>query len=543
MRRYIFWPISVMLAAALMLPIHSYSAAPKPITPQLWLYDATNLLPSANVAATRSLWHRAAMCGYNHILLSDSKLAHLHWLGPMRAIYQRHVRALLAYAATVHLKVVPSVCEIGYSNDLLFGDPTAAEGLPVRHVAFVVNGQIGRVKPDSSDELPAVPQWHDAVVQVYNRHATISNNRGNARMVFDKLLQRWHVYHVSFFVRTHNYTGHPKLRVFTRAMMNLQYERLDIKATQAWRRYDVVFDTLNHRHVKLYFGVWGSHTGLLQLKDWHMQLAGLVNSLSRPGAPTTVLGLVAGRDYVPVVDPNLGNHPWPGEYQSWHKPVDLHFLKPLPNGTVVYVSWYYPPIVYDGQVAACIGSHAFWRLARREATSVRNLFHAHAYMLAIDECRVLDWDPSCVARRQSPGQLLAWATRRYSKLLGNSALYTWSDMFDPYHNAHDHYYLVNGSYADSWCGLSHRIIIMNWNYGQRDKSLAFFADRGYRQIIAAYYDQPLSATAAWIKSANQFGGVMGFMYTTWQGNYREIKPFAQMVQQKAHLQSPRGAKP
>lgn len=538
MWRRICWVIATIIAAGTILPINVYSAAPKRVMPQLWLYDATNLLPSANVASTKALWRDAATCGYNHILLSDSKLAHLRGLGSMRAVYQRHVRALLTYAATLHLKVVPSVCEIGYSNDLLFGDPSAAEGLPVRHVAFVVNGQIGRVKPEPSVELPASPQWHDAAVQVHNREATIFKNRGNARMVFDKLLQPWHVYHVSFSVRTHDYTGHPKLRVFTRGMMNLQYERLDIKATQAWRRYDVVFDTLNHRRLKLYFGVWGSHTGLLQLKDWHMQVAGLVNPLSRPGAPTTVLGFVAGRDYTPVTDPNLGNHPWPGEYQAWHKPVSIHFLKPIPNGTVVFVSWYYPPIIYDGQVAACIASHAFWRLARQEATGVRNLFHAHAYMLAIDECRVLDWDSSCMARGQSPGQLLAWATRRYSKLLGNSALYTWSDMFDPYHNADGHYYLVNGSYAGSWRGLSHRMIIMNWNQAKRDKSLAFFADRGYQQIIAAYYDQPLSATAAWIKSANQVRGVKGFMYTTWRGNYREIKPFAQMVLQKARVHLP-----
>ena len=32
-------------------------------------------------------------------------------------------------------------------------------------------------------------------------------------------------------------------------------------------------------------------------------------------------------------------------------------------------------------------------------------------------------------------------------------LYIWSDMFDPGHNAHDHFYEVEGTIAGSWIGL------------------------------------------------------------------------------------------
>ena len=52
-------------------------------------------------------------------------------------------------------------------------------------------------------------------------------------------------------------------------------------------------------------------------------------------------------------------------------------------------------------------------------------------------------------------------------------------MFDPYHNAVEGpYYLVNGPWTGSWEGLDKDVMVVNWNYGKRDQSLKFFADRG-----------------------------------------------------------------
>ncbi len=72
---------------------------------------------------------------------------------------------------------------------------------------------------------------------------------------------------------------------------------------------------------------------------------------------------------------------------------------------------------------------------------------------------------------------------------------------------------------------------MNWNGDHKNKSLKFFEARGNRQIIAAYYDAPLSQTAAWIRAAKPVPGVIGYMYTTWAGDYRKIGAFAKLIHQ------------
>ena len=102
----------------------------------------------------------------------------------------------------------------------------------------------------------------------------------------------------------------------------------------------------------------------------------------------------------------------------------------------------------------------------------------------------------------------------------------WSDMFDPHHNAVKDYYLVNGDLKGSWLGLDPKVVIMNWNFGARDKSLAFFSGRGHPQILSGYYDAGPDQIKGWLEAARGVPGVIGVMYTTWQNNYTDLEAFA-----------------
>ena len=77
-------------------------------------------------------------------------------------------------------------------------------------------------------------------------------------------------------------------------------------------------------------------------------------------------------------------------------------------------------------------------------------------------------------------------------------------------------------------------MILNWNFGKRDESLKFFADRGNRQIIAGYYDAPLTDFQKWLDSSAKVKGVIGYMYTTWNSNYDHIEEFAKMARAARH---------
>jgi hypothetical protein len=155
------------------------------------------------------------------------------------------------------------------------------------------------------------------------------------------------------------------------------------------------------------------------------------------------------------------------------------------------------------------------------------------YFMNHDEIRILNWDAASMERNMDAGPLLAENVRTcidtLRELNPGGRVYVWSDMFDPHHNAHADYYLVRGDLAGSWEGLDPEVIIVNWNHGQRDKSLKWFADRGHRTLIAGYYDAPVNQVSQWLASARGVPGVVGLMYTTWQSNYDDLERFAEAV--------------
>ncbi len=101
-------------------------------------------------------------------------------------------------------------------------------------------------------------------------------------------------------------------------------------------------------------------------------------------------------------------------------------------------------------------------------------------------------------------------------------------MFDPHHNAHDDYYLVEGDLSDSWEGLPGDLVLMNWNGGKRAESLAFYSGRGHRQLIAGYYDSGDGAASARaeVEAGREVPGFLGLMYTTWRRDYGEVEACA-----------------
>jgi hypothetical protein len=493
---------------------------------ELWLYYPTNLLPDESIAKARPIWTRAGKAGYTHVLLADSKFARL---GEMDNRYFDHAEQIKKLAAELKLTLVPALFSVGYSNDLLSNDPNLAEGLPVRDQLFVVgNDGVATVEADPKVSLDTIA-FKDPVVSISGNVATFTPADGNARMRFKLKVAPDRCYHVAVSIRTRDYKPQPEIKALA-GERSLQWQNLGVKPTQDWTEHHVVFNSLDHNEVNLYFGVWGhSPTGSLEMKDWRIEESPLVNLLRRPGAPLVIKSeggpaLVEGKDFEKLTDPKMGSVPWKGEYDSWHQPPILKtHLKPASR---LRVSWYHPAIVYDGQVSACISEPAIMRLLADQSSRVKKLFDAPGYMMSHDEFRTLGWDESCRGSHHTPGELLAANVRQCSELLKPARAYVWNDMFDPFHNAvPGPYYLVNGPWTGSWEGLGKQVAIVNWNYGKRNESLKFFADRGHQQIIAGYYDGGQD-TRAWVESAARVKSVIGFMYTTWRSDYSQLAQFA-----------------
>jgi hypothetical protein len=299
---------------------------------------------------------------------------------------------------------------------------------------------------------------------------------------------------------------------------------------------------LNESAVNLYAGFWGQGSGTLWIDDVALEELALVNVLRRKGCPLTVksadgaITYEEGRDFEPVADPKLGKVPWEGEFEFEH---DGAVIRPaarsrIRSGDRLRVSWYHPVITHESQVMCCLSEPKLEEILRDQARRVNALFHPRTFFMSHDEIRVANWCRACQDRRLSPGALLAENVRRCTAILKSvnpqARIVVWSDMFDPNHNAVEHYYLVNGSLAGSWEGLARGVIIANWNGGKARESLDFFSKRGHPQLIAGYYDgDDLTNFKEWDSAARNTPGVIGFMYTTWQHKYGLLERYGEAM--------------
>ena len=505
--------------------------AEKPPEQQLWLYYPTNLLVAENVDKLEQIWSRAAKAGYTHVLIADSKFSRL---AEMDKRYFDNVGRVKRIASELKLTLVPAVFSVGYSNDLLSMNPNLAEGLPVKDSLFVVGADgTARLEPDPPVKLMQIA-FVDAPIKLDGSHAVFSPAKENIRLCYKVPVKPFRCYHIAVKAKTQDYTAKPEVKVLAGEGASLQWQNLGVKPTQDWTEHHVIFNSLDHDSVNVYFGIWGGAEGKLELKDWSIEEVGLLNVLRREGAPLEVKEeksgklLSEGKEFEAVVDPMMGNQPYSGEYTAWHEPPVMKTK--LPAGTRLRVSWYHPAIIYDGQVGCCPADERTFNLLADQANRMTDLWAADAYMMSHDEIRVMGWDAACEGMKATPGKILAHNVNYCIELLKPRRAYVWNDMFDPFHNAvPGPYYLVNGDLTGSWDGLAPEVVIMNWNESKRAESLKFFADRGHKQVIATYYDDPsLESTKRWLATAKGHPSVEGFMYTTWTNEYDHIEAFAEV---------------
>jgi hypothetical protein len=312
----------------------------------------------------------------------------------------------------------------------------------------------------------------------------------------------------------------------------LAFAHLGVKPTQEWTVHHQVFNSQDCIEIGVYVGCWGGKTGTLEIKDIQLEEIGLVNALRRDGCPFGVKResgeeLAEGKDYEKFADPLMGSKPYNGSYDVYHTPPVLKVH--APDGTKLKVSYYHVLTIYDGQVMICPSEPRTLALLKKQTEMVTKLYGAKQYFMHFDEIRCMNQCALCRRRKLQPGAMLAELARICTALLHDAApgarLYTWNDMFDPSHNAvKKDYYLVAGDLSGSWEGLEKDTVIVEWNYGKRDESMAFFAGRGHALLPAGYYDGSQD-THKWLDSMRKFPGTVGIMYTTWEHKFGELESF------------------
>ncbi len=541
-------------------------AAPAP-TPLMfrWVWCMHYLNNDQNTADLQALMGRAKKAGYNGIVLADYGLSVLDHLS---SHYFQNLAAVKKTADELGLGLYPTVCQMGYSNGLLSYDPNLAEGLPVRDAPFVVRGGQADIDTAQSatlnnggfedaqgdkmtgwtfqDNIGTASFADKTVTHGGGQSLRIENvgaadpQAGHGRIMQTVTVSPFRQYHLSFWAKTDNFEtpGAVQVIALTPQGRSLAYNDVHIQRTQDWTQYQVVFNSLDNTQVNLYFGVWGGKGGKMWWDDIRLEEVGFLNVLRRAGCPVVVNGgdgtvYAEGRDYEAVKDDKLGVSPYPGQYDTYHAPPPLTLTPAsrIKDGQHLRVSFYHSVKFGGDQVTACLSDPKVYALMQQQITRVNELLHPPGFLLSHDEIRAANWDAACQARKMTPGQLLADNARRCvqmaEKANPKAHVFVWSDMFDPAHNAHDSYYLVNGTLADSWKGLPGSVVVVNWNFDGRKKSLPFFAGQGHAQVLAGYYDGTPDSIRTWLDDAKGVSGIKGVMYTTWNGNYADLEAFAQ----------------
>jgi len=320
----------------------------------------------------------------------------------------------------------------------------------------------------------------------------------------------------------------------------LSHSNLGVKRDQEWRQPHAIFNSLGDDEIRFYLGVWDAGQGKLWLDDVQVVEEPLVNLVRRPGCPLMVSDKAGktyeeGKDFAELRDEKLGVTPWPGNFEIYHAPPQLKLLpgSRIKEGTELLASYYHAVTIYDNQVPCSLTEPKVFEVVEDQVERVEKLFQPKTYFLSHDEIRVANWSGPERKAGEAAGKVLAKNVEKCVQIIRKhnpqAHLCVWSDMFDPHHNAVDNFYLVNGDLAGSWEGLPKDMLIINWNSGNAEKSLPFFAGRGHRQVLAGYYDAPPEGIVRWLKAGKGVEGLDGAMYTTWQSNFDDLERFADLA--------------
>jgi hypothetical protein len=539
-----------MVGALLLLgpawPAHIWAAPPSTEQPgprqqKRWLFVWRDMSNPKEVERMIARFPQARASGYNGVVFSYN-------VAPSK------VAEFKQAAKENGLDLVAIV--MGGSHDRNY-----MEGVLVKDAVFMVHDGRAALEPDhtarllnadfeeaNGNHLKGWTMQDDEGLTTFADHEVVHTGKASLRMenigknqyqhcrVAQPLsLQPHRQYRVSFWVKTdHLSPADAEVKVLnSNAQYAVSFQSFHVDATQDWKHYDLVFNSLENQKAMLYLGCWSGKAGKLWWDDLQIEEIGLVNVLRRPGCPVTVRGedgvmYEEGRDYERVVDPML--HPW----RAYHEPplIKITSSSRIHEGARLRVSYYHPIIIYEDRLTSCLSEPKIFADWENEVKQADALLHPAAFFMSHDELRVINQCALCQSKHMTPGELLAWNVRQAAgiirKVRPDAEIWVWNDMFDPMHNAVDHFYAVNGSLAGSWKGLDKDVGIVNWHGGLKGKNCQFFADLGLRQILSGYYDtdEDGAGIAEWLANTKGVPGIIGAMYTTWEDKYGAMQVWA-----------------
>ena len=543
--------------------------------PERWFYMSTPLTDEASTVKTIEALETAKKAGVTHVQVVYKRTCRLHLPGNEQ--YLARVKRVREAATRLGLKIVLTVLPTGYAAQYPYFDGNILAGIPVRDMPFVVRGK--KIVIDPSAALPVANAgfeefegdteagWthHDlpgknSFVDTTEKHSGKASWRvenliemrkedprhGGSAVLSQKFkVKPFQYYRVSYWTKGAGGMYPNGLQVSSdKPYKRLIYSGIPIKRDKKrevseWTKAEVTFNTLRSEEITVRLGM-SVRKGTAWFDDIRIEPAGPVLIVRRPECPLVVTSedgktvYEEGRDFKPLRDPLLSASPFRGELSIKHDvPFELTDRTRIQDGQKLKVSFYHTMLIGWSQQVISMQADKVFRILEQEIKNGLKYWQPDGIFFNYDEIRIGGWEKQPDGQKLTPGQILAGHVRKSvamaRTLAPKAKLYTWSDMFTPYHNArplrqgeklNGYYWVTDGNWDGAWEGLPKDMTIMNW-YSPDSRTPTFFADLGLRQILCGYYDKSDDASmkkniVKWLDVTKETPLVDGFMYTTWK---------------------------
>ncbi len=526
---------------------------------------------------------RAKAKGANTVLYGDSKLNRFGIGQDPGNRWMNETQKFVDGVKERDMDLLFMTITMGFCGSVISDDVDLTTGYPIKNQPLRrINGELQPVSTASvpnggfersSDNVPEGWTFQDApgsrtfVDTAIKRSGSASfraeaKNGAMSRIITDFEVKPFHQYTLRFWIKTENLTAQNLLAIVRdennkdRNLTNLRlstpkadgsrvYFNRPNNLTLDWTEMRIAFNSLNATRVNLGLSLFGGSSGKIWWDDVTILDTPVLNWLNRDDLPTTIKredgsALSFGKDAQRPIDGKLGQSGFPGKYDTHHRAPKILIgeASSIEENEVVTISGYHALPTANGQVSCSWNHPEIYARMRMIHERLKNTYEPDGYLVNYSEIRTGGWEPSDTQFGTSGAALAASIQQAFKDLeevAPDAQYYFWNDMVDPNHNAEENYYQVNNTLAESWTTLDpEKVIIATWWEGQKitdfgPLSLNFFADKGFEQVLGAFYDADVNDNYnRWQTAAIGVTRIVGNMYATWRKDYSKIEAFGDL---------------
>lgn len=529
------------------------------VYPHRWVLVGSQLRTDAEVTNMEGIVRTCAKHGLNGIILN----AIFDRITLQPPAFFNRLQEAKRLCDQFGIEIIPALFSPGYGGGVLSHDPNLAAGFPVRDALFVASRDDARFSPDPPVTIvngtmtaaeghrlkgfhlqdgPGTLSFVDfAIIHTAGASLRFENisrapNR-LARLMQQVKVQPYRHYRFSTWLKTEGLeTNQLVAQVLSPQQHSLAPMPPSVPGTTGWRQIVLDFNSMDNDSVQIFVGTWWARNGRFWLQDWKIEELGPINILHRPGTPVIVRSesgnriFEEGRDYE-IIDPRLNSR-----LDHSAPPFRIPKWSHIKEHERLRVSWYHGMAIQEGgnQVSLCLSEPKLYEIWREQARRVQQLLAPRRYLLSMDELRAGGSCAACKKRGLTMARIFGDSVTRAAGILRDitpsADIWCWSDMLDPYANARNYYYLVNGDLTETWKYVPRDLGIMCWNASKRANSLAHFSSLGFRIMAGAYYDAGnLDGVRDWLNALDRTPKAEGILYATFANKYDLLPDFGDLI--------------